>query len=129
MSNRYSDWYAQAQRDLQQAQESRIAGHHEWACFASHQAAEKAAKALHLYSHQEAWGHNIARLLSDLPEKSAASRELIDKGRVLDSFYIPPRYPDSFPDGAPFEHFSTIQSEEALRYAGEIIRFVGTHLA
>ncbi|WP_211230153.1 HEPN domain-containing protein [Desulfovirgula thermocuniculi] len=35
-------------RDLEQAEDSRRAGRHEWACFAAQQAAEKAVKALHL---------------------------------------------------------------------------------
>ena len=45
----------------------RRAGEHEWACFAAHQAAEKAVIALHLHLGQEAWGHVVARLLSEIP--------------------------------------------------------------
>ncbi|RLE34158.1 DNA-binding protein, partial [Candidatus Acetothermia bacterium] len=41
MTNRAKDWFAQAQRDLEQAIDSKGAGRDEWACFASHQAAEK----------------------------------------------------------------------------------------
>lgn len=46
---------SQAVRDLEQAEDSRLEGRHEWACFAAHQAAEKAVKALHLHLGQEAW--------------------------------------------------------------------------
>lgn len=46
MSNRASDWLSQAIRDFEQAEASRVEGRHEWACFAAHQAAEKAVKAL-----------------------------------------------------------------------------------
>ena len=56
------DWFNQALRDIEQAEDSRKAGRHEWACFAAQQAAEKAVKALHLYMHQEAWGHVIAKV-------------------------------------------------------------------
>jgi len=56
MPNRAPDWMSQAGRDLAQAEESRTAGRHEWACFAGHQAAEKAVKALHLHLGQEAPG-------------------------------------------------------------------------
>jgi HEPN domain-containing protein len=56
MSDRAKDWLAQAVRDLDQARDSKAAGRHEWACFASHQAAENALKALHLHLGQEAWG-------------------------------------------------------------------------
>jgi HEPN domain-containing protein len=36
MADRSPDWLAQAERDLEQAHDSRVAGRHEWACFASH---------------------------------------------------------------------------------------------
>ena len=129
MPNRARDWMNQALRDLEQAEDSRRAGRHEWACFAAQQAAEKAVKALHLHARQEAWGHVIAKLLVELPESVPAPKELVDKGRVLDNFYIPPRYPNSHPEGAAFEHYGPLQSEEAIRYAGEIIEFVRSQMA
>ncbi len=49
--------------------------------------------------------------------------------RDLESFYIPPRYPNRHPEGAPFEHYGPLQSEEVIRYAGEIIEFVPLHMA
>jgi len=55
MAGRAFDWLRQAERDLQQALSSQELGYYEWACFASHQAAEKAVKALHLFMGQEAW--------------------------------------------------------------------------
>ncbi len=128
MPNRSRDWLKQAQRDLEQAEDCRHAGRHEWACFAAQQAGEKAVKALHLSLGQEAWGHVIARLLQELPG-GVAPEELINKARVLDTFYIPPRYPNSHPEGAPFEHYGPLQSEEALRYAGEILAFVRARMA
>ena len=129
MSNRSADWLSQAARDLEQAEDSRNAGRHEWACFASHQSAEKAVKALHLYFGQEAWGHIIARLLADLPETISVEDLLIEKGRVLDSFYVPTRYPNGHSKGAPFEDYGQLQSEEAIRYAREIIEFVRSQMA
>lgn len=129
MPNRANDWLKQAVRDLEQAKDSQKAKRHEWACFAAHQAAEKAVKALHLNSGQEAWGHVVAKLLSELPVRAAVSPELIEKGRVLDTFYIPPRYPNSHPQGAPFEHYGPLQSKEAIEYAGEIIEFARSKMA
>jgi HEPN domain-containing protein len=127
MPNRAQDWFKQAERDLLHAENSRQGGWHEWACFIAQQAAEKAVKALHLRLGQEAWGHVVARLLQELPLSVPDS--LIEKARVLDTFYIPPRYPNSHPAGAPFEHYGPLQSEEAIRYAREIIEFVRAHLA
>jgi HEPN domain-containing protein len=41
MPDRQQDWFNQAVRDLEQAEDSRRADRHEWACFAAQQAAEK----------------------------------------------------------------------------------------
>ncbi|MGH7583869.1 MAG: HEPN domain-containing protein [Gemmatimonadales bacterium] len=127
MANRAGDWFAQAERDLEQANASRRDGRHEWACFAAHQAAEKAVKALHLTRGQEAWGHVVARLLHELP--GSAPEPLVNKARVLDAGYVPTRYPNGHPEGPPFAHYGDLQSHEAIQYAGEIIQFVRAQMA
>ena len=127
MVNRSRDWLSQAQRDLEQAEASQAEDRHEWACFAAHQSAEKAVKALHLHTGQEAWGHVIARLLQDLP--LAVPEDLVEKGKVLDGFYIPTRYANGHPEGAPFEHYGTIHSRDGISYAREIIEFVRIQMA
>jgi HEPN domain-containing protein len=129
MTNRAKDWFNQSKRDLEQAKESKKAERHEWACFAAHQAAEKAVKALHLFLGQDVWGHVLSRLLSELPDTIKLPTDLIDKGRVLDSYYIPTRYPNGHPEGSPFEHYGELQSEEAIRYASEIIEFADLKMA
>lgn len=116
-------------RDIEQAHDSQQAGRHEWACFASHQAAEKAVKALHLYFKQEAWGHVVAKLLNELPDSIGVPQDLIEKGRSLDNFYIPTRYANGHPSGAPFEHYGILQSRQAIEYASEIIEFVRAQMA
>jgi HEPN domain-containing protein len=125
--NRSRDWFVQAERDLEQARSSQAEDRHEWACFAAQQSAEKAVKALHLSRGQEAWGHAVARLLQELPFDPPA--ELLEKGRVLDNYYVPTRYANGHPEGAPFEHYGPLQSGEAIRYAGEILEFVRTQMA
>ncbi|MDR7543111.1 MAG: HEPN domain-containing protein [Armatimonadota bacterium] len=129
MPNRARDWFNQALVDLEEAEGARAAGRHEWACFAAQQAAEKAAKALHLHLGQEAWGHVVARLLSELPNTTAVPQDLIHKAQVLDTFYVPTRYPNSHPEGAPHDHYGPLQSQEAIRYAGEIIEFARAQMA
>ena len=126
---RSQDWLSQATRDLEQAEDSQRAGRHEWACFAAQQAAEKAVKALHLHLGQEAWGHVVAVLLRDLPASVRAPEDLIDRARVLDNFYIPSRYPNSHDEGAPFEHYGAIQSEDAIRHARAILEFTHSQMA
>lgn len=127
MPNRAGDWFRQAERDLEQAVASSRDGLHEWACFAAQQAAEKAVKALHLAKGQEAWGHVVARLLAQLP--LTAPPDLIEKSRVLDNYYIPTRYANGHPEGAPFQHYGALQSGGAIDYAREILDFVRSQMA
>ena len=129
MPNRSLDWLKQAKRDLQQAQASQSGERYEWACFAAHQAAEKAVKALHYFYEQEAWGHLVARLLNELPDSVEVPPLLLEQAKVIDNFYIPTRYPDSHPEGSPFEHYGMLQSKEAIRYASEIVDFVDYEVA
>jgi HEPN domain-containing protein len=126
VANRWRDWFAQAERDLAQAKASRADDRHEWACFAAQQAAEMAVKALHLSLGQEAWGHVVARLIAELP---VPAEDLIDKAKVLDNFYVATRYANGHVEGAPFEHYGELQSDEAIRHAGEILEFVRARLA
>jgi HEPN domain-containing protein len=124
MPDRSRDWLKQAERDQAQAVDSRQSERHEWACFAAQQAAEKAVQALHLHLGQEAWGHVVAQLLRELPETTHPPPVLIEQAKVLDTFYIASRYPNSHPSGAPFEHFGEIQSDQALEFSRQIIEFV-----
>ena len=105
MVNRAKDWFAQAERDLRHAEDSAQGGAHEWAWFAAHQGAEKAVNALHLHLGQEAWGHVVAKLLHELPIETPS--ELMERGSVLDNFYVPARDPIGHPEGAPFEHYGS----------------------
>ncbi len=127
MPNRALDWLRQAERDLEQAESSRREGRHEWACFAAHQAAEKAVKAVHLAEGQEAWGHVVAHLLAAVPGEAPAL--LVEKARVLDNYYVPARYPNGHPDGAPFEHYGPLQSDTAISHAREILEFARAQVA
>jgi len=129
MTDRSGDWVKQAVRDLEQARDSATAERFEWACFAAHQGAEKAVKALHLALKQEAWGHVVRRLLEDLPPEVSLPEGILDKARVLDSYYIPTRYANGHDAGPPFEHYGKLQAEEAIRYAGEVIEFVRAEMA
>lgn len=97
--------------------------------FAAQQAAEKAIKALHLRLGQEAWGDVVAKLMRELPPAAGISDDLVAKAQVLDNYYIPPRYPNGHPDGAPFEHYGPLQSEGAIDYAREILEFVRPQMA
>jgi len=129
MPNRARDWLRQASSNLEQAVDSAAAGRHEWACFAAHQAAEMAAKALHLSRGQEAWGHVVRVLLEELPNSVQAPADLIDSARALDLHYIPARYPNGHAWGAPVDNYGSLQSREAVAHARQIVEFCRLQMA
>lgn len=57
------------------------------------------------------------------------TEDLIEKGKVLDGFYIPTRYASGHPEGAPFEHYGSINNRDGISYAREIIEFVRIQMA
>src|SRR5437879_4553365 len=127
MVNRAPDWLADAEWDVAQADESRQAGRHNWACFAAQQSAEKAVKALHYSIGQEAVGHRIVTLLEELPFEVPA--ELVEQARELDTFYIPTRYANTHAEGPAHEQYGPHQSEEAVGHARTTIEFVRSQMA
>ncbi len=120
MANRAGDWLAQAERDLQHARHSRDAGDYEWACFAAQQAAEKAVKAALLALGGEGWGHSVTRLLADLAQRQTVATDLLDAARRLDKHYLPTRYPNSFPSGAPRDYYTAQEAQQAIVDAAAI---------
>jgi HEPN domain-containing protein len=86
-------------------------------------------KALHLRLGQEAWGHVVRSLLEELPDTVPVPEELFDQARVLDALYIPTRYPNGHPAGAPADHYGKLQSRDAIHHASAIIEFVRARMA
>ena len=128
--NRSADWFHQAEADWRLAELSAASDHHEWACFASHQAVEKALKALHLRQGQQVWGHGLGRSFQDLPDGARlalnqAIPDLVHRLRVLDVLYIP----DSLPQGALTDNFGRPQSHDALAHARALIDAIASALA
>lgn len=124
MSNRHKDWFRQAEADLRHARNAREAGDYEWSCFAAHQAAEKALKAVFLRQGMDAWGHTLTVLIGNLPEKvGKPSQELVDYARILDKYYIPTRYPNGFDSGAPTDYYTEVESRNAIQQAEAILEF------
>ncbi len=121
MASRAADWFRQAEADLAQARHAVNGGHHEWACFAAQQAAEKAVKAVHEDRGAEAWGHSVTELLQALEEPDAGS--LMDRSRALDKLYIPTRYPNGLPSGAPADYYTRPEADGAIAAAEEILGF------
>ncbi len=101
-------------------------GGYSWACFKAQQAAEYALKALlHLFG-QPAYGRDMVGLLRRVEEVcgTRAPEHVVDCVYLLDKMYIPPRYPDAFPEGAPWQHYSRKEAEEAKKCAAAVIDWV-----
>jgi HEPN domain-containing protein len=124
MSNRYADWFRQAEADLRHARNALKSCDFEWSCFAAHQAAEKALKAVFLKLGNDAWGHTLTVLIGNLPpEIQQPSSALVDYARVLDKYYIPTRYPNGFDSGAPTDFYTQSEASQAIQQAEAIIEY------
>jgi HEPN domain-containing protein len=129
MPNRAQDWLNQARRDLDLAKHAVSGGFHEWACFASQQAGEKAVKALVAVLGGEARGHAIVPIASNLPRSEQFAADLLDAARRLDRLYSPTRDPTGFDRGAPRDYFTQQDSSTAIKDAEAILRFCARHVS
>ena len=73
--------------------------------------AEMAVKALYLHLGRQPKGSTVSRLLKEVPSSIGADEDLVESGKVLDTFYIPTRPPDSQAEGAPCEQYGALQSQ------------------
>jgi HEPN domain-containing protein len=99
---RYRDWLDEAEDDFSSAEIMLREGKYSKACFFSQQAAEKALKALHIPKYRR---YEETHSISELLRGAEAPDELVRAGDRLDRFYVPTRYPNVWPSGAPFRHY------------------------
>ncbi len=121
---RFRDWFEEALDDYGAAQDLYKLGRYSKACFFCHQACEKILKALmikRLGKYDPI--HSVAELLRRLSIAINVPEELVEKAEKLDRFYIPTRYPNAWPWGPPYRHYSVNDAREALEYAREVIEF------
>ncbi|MDI6690265.1 MAG: HEPN domain-containing protein [Candidatus Bathyarchaeota archaeon] len=120
---RTHDWLRQAKKDLKHAKKSIGLNDYEWSCFSAQQAAEKGVKALFQALRAEAVGHSVSLLLKKLPKNHVPNEQLINQAKALDRHYIPSRYPNFHPEGAPLDYYTREDAEEAVKIAEKIIKF------
>jgi len=123
MVMRSRDWLRQAEKDLEHAKRARSGNDFEWACFAAQQAAEKSVKALYQSIHVDAIGHSVTRMLRDLPADLRPGEEVMLLAKELDKHYIPSRYPNSHPEGAPMDYYTDRDATSALEAAERIVGY------
>jgi len=117
-------WFKHAEYTLRSAVRDKDSGDYSWACFKAQQAAELAVKALLYGLGIMAYGHSIKKLLDILSKEVQVPENLLRNARLLDRHYIPPRYPDAYIEGSPYEYYDRIDAEEAIKAAEEILTFV-----
>jgi len=122
---RQADWFRQARRKLDSARWDIQGEFYEDACFSAQQAAELAVKALLESQGRIELGHSVYQLLQTAGDVSS---EILAAARVLDRYYIPTRYPNGFPAGAPMDYYDQPTAEEAIELAETILEFVGGQL-
>ncbi|MGH7321249.1 MAG: HEPN domain-containing protein [Candidatus Rokuibacteriota bacterium] len=120
---RSRDWMDQAEGDLLHARSDLQGGFHDWACFSAQQAAEKAVKAVFQRLGAEAWGHSVADLLVELRERHPIPEALHEAGLELDKAYIPTRYPNAHPTGAPRGRYTRTEAQRLIDHAAAIVEF------
>lgn len=51
-------------------------------------------------------------MINSLPEEYKPPEELVNKAKELDRNYIPARYPNFHPEGAPMDYYTRKDAEE-----------------
>lgn len=114
-------WLEKANDDLHWAKASLKEEVLHGVCFSSQQAAEKALKAFLLDNGKQLRKiHDLSALLEECIETDSGFEQLIDQAATLSGYYVEARYPDI----GDFMGYTREQSEEAYRFAQEIVAFV-----
>lgn len=129
MAHRGTDWFEQAKRDLEHAENDLKSGYYEWACFSAQQACEKAVKSVFYMLNADAWGHAVTKLLGVLAKHFPIDEAVIKAAKNLDKLYIPSRYPNGFDEGKPADYFTMDDAQRAITDARLILEFCESKLS
>jgi len=122
-------WLEQAQADLKWAQHLCAQGAYYLVCFLAQQAAEKALKAfLYAQGEEVVIGHSVRTLCERAAGYDTGYAQYVTEWGILDSYYIPTRYPNSLPDDIPARVYNRPAAETALRLAEAVVSEVQHHL-
>ena len=70
----------------------------------------------------------MTELLVALPPQAKPGTALIETAKELDKHYIGPRYPNSYPSGAPMDFYTRGEAERAIVCAERIIEHCQGHV-
>ncbi len=122
-------WLNQGERDLDAATVLMDKEFFETACFHAQQASEKALKSLlYLKGHRTIVTHSTRELFREVKKIIPEFRDLGRASAELDKHYTPPRYPDAFPSGSPYEYYTKEDADKCIKYAESILAEVRIYL-
>ncbi len=115
-------WLDQAEADLLWVKDLARRGGNHIACFLAQQTGEKAMKAF-IYAQGEeiVLGHSIERLCAKAAHWKPEFAESSKRWSILDSHYIPTRYPNGLPDSIPARVYTEETARGAASLAEEIV--------
>ena len=88
----------------------------------SHQVAGKAIEALAYYGGDRyVTGHSVSDLVTDLKSSYPPLSGHLKLAKTLDRYYVPTRYPDALPGGAPFEVYDDRDDAVAAAEGAEAV--------
>jgi HEPN domain-containing protein len=122
-------WLEQAVEDLTSAEILFQNRRYYLVCFLSQQIVEKALKAVIYYDGEDlVLGHSVKNLIERVSSIDIKFKQLKEKLPILDSYYIPTRYPNGLPDGIPADVFTQEAAQNALELAKSTVDFVQKYI-
>ena len=121
VSDEAANWLHEAKADLKHARDSIGLLSYNWACFAAHQAAEKALRAVLLHlGGARIRGHDLVKLYRAIPKEHRFPVDLSRLAR-LSSYFVSALQPSEGLE-RPSEEFSEELAREAVELAELIVR-------
>ena len=80
-------------------------------------------KALYQSVHVDSIGRSVSRMKQSLPIELEPSQQLVEHAKELNKHYIPSRYPNSQPEGAPMDYYTEPEAKRAVEGAERILEF------
>jgi HEPN domain-containing protein len=117
-------WLEQARTDMKWVRHLAEQGAHYLVCFLAQQAAEKALKGVLYASGEElVLGHSVRQLSLQAARVDSAGERFasyVDRWGLLDSYYIPTRYPNGLPEDIPANVYNRESAVSALTLAEDV---------
>lgn len=107
-------WLEEAEYEFDTAKYLFDGGRYSTVCFHAQQCAEKALKAyLHYKGKEIVLGHSIVKLSEESSKYDLSFKKIVEECGILDSYYIPTRYPNGLPDSIPSKVYNKKNATDA----------------